>query len=547
LKKWLGAIFCVSLLCAQAAAQGTQEKGTQEKKIQILATANTGAVILPYDPYSLAAANRGWARLASAIKAEKRRSDATILVDCGDALQGSPMAYIYQEMRPGLANPIVKIMNDLGYRAYAPGAHDFDFGANFVRAAEKQASFPFLAANIVDRDGKPYFKPFTKITVDGVSVAILGLFVPHAPNLLRLHAQMGLVAKDAIDAAKEWVPKLRGAEKADIVIVMAHTGCEGPHLVSNESSTAFSLAEKVPGLDGIVATQGQQQVSARYKGIPIVQPLPLGQSIASITFSLSRQGGRWTLRSSSPAVIPLDPLLPNDTQVLSATEQARLDESYYLDEEGPQLFAPLDGRWSTVEPTQLVQLIHDVQRKATGAQLSAAPSPGARIFIPKGPTSVRQFYALAPNESRVARIRITGAQLKAYLEHSGRYFRFSHLPDLINRGIPLADYDMVGGCSYALDISRPVGRRVSALTFEGSPVRDDQMFTMAISTYRLAGGGGFMEAIGFKGQPEMVSRETLRNLLMDRALSKATLDISTPSAWRTIPYLDRERVEAAYR
>ncbi|MDR2561416.1 MAG: 5'-nucleotidase C-terminal domain-containing protein [Holophagales bacterium] len=545
MKKWLEILLSVSLLCVHAAAQGVQ--GTQEKKIQILATANTGAAILPYDPYSLAAANRGWAKLASAIKAEKNKSEATILVDCGDAIQGSPMAYIYQKMRPGLSNPIVKIMNDLGYRAYTVGAHDFDLGSTFVRAAEKQASFPFLAANVVDRDGKLFFKPFTKISVDGVSIAILGLFVPHAPNLLTTHAQMGLAAKDAIDAAKEWVPKLRGAEKADIVIVMAHTGCEGPYTVPNESSTAISIAEKVPGIDGIIATQGQQQMSTRYKGIPIVQPLPLGQSIASITISLSKQGGRWTVRSSSPVAIPLDPFLQNDTQVLSATEQARLDENYYLDEQGPQLSAPLDGRWSTVEPTQLMQLIHDVQRKATRAQLSAAPSPGARIFIPKGPTSVRQFYALAPNENRVARIRITGAQLRAYLEHSARYFRFSHLPELINRNVPLADYDMVGGCNYALDISRPVGRRVSGLTFEGSPVRDDQVFTMAISTYRLAGGGGFMEAIGFKGQPDMVSRETLRNLLMDHALSKATLDISTPSTWRTIPYLDRERVEAAYR
>jgi 2',3'-cyclic-nucleotide 2'-phosphodiesterase/3'-nucleotidase len=545
LKKWLGVLLCVSLLFAQAAAQGVQ--GTQEKKIQLLATANTGAAILPYDTFSLATANRGWAKLASTIKAEKNKNDATLLVDCGDALQGSPMAYIYQKMRPGLSNPIIKIMNDLGYRAYTLGAHDFDFGSTFVRAAEKQANFPFLAANIVDREGKLYFKPFTKISVDGVSIAILGLFVPHAPNLLSTHAQMGLVAKDAIDAAKEWVPKLRGTEKADIVIVMAHTGCESPHLVPNESSTAISIAEKVPGIDGIIATQGQQQMSTRHKGIPIVQPLPLGQSIASITFSLSKQGGRWTLRSSNPAAIPLDPFLPNDMQVLSATEQARLDESYYLDEHGPQLPVPLDGRWSTVEPTQLVQLIHDVQKKATGAQLSAAPSPGARIFIPKGLTSVRQFYALAPNENRVARIRITGAQLKAYLEHSGKYFRFSHLPDLINRNIPLADYDMVGGCSYSLDISRPVGRRVSALTFEGSPVRDNQVFTMAISTYRLAGGGGFMDAIGFKSQPEMVSRETLRNLLMEHALSKATLDVPPPSPWRTIPYLDRERVEAAYR
>jgi len=106
---------------------------------------------------------------------------------------------------------------------------------------------------------------------------------------------------------------------------------------------------------------------------------------------------------------------------------------------------------------------------------------------------------------------------------------------------------MVGGCSYSLDISRPIGKRVTSLTFQGSPVRDDQVFTMAISTYRLAGGGGFMDAIGFKGQPEMVSRDTLRNLLLEHVLSMGTLYISPTDSSRTVPYLDRERVETAYK
>ena len=50
-----------------------------------------------------------------------------------------------------------------------------------------------------------------------------------------------------------------------------------------------------------------------------------------------------------------------------------------------------------------MQLLHAVQRKATGAELSAATAPGARTFIPKGPTSVRQFFALSPFEKVINR------------------------------------------------------------------------------------------------------------------------------------------------
>jgi 2',3'-cyclic-nucleotide 2'-phosphodiesterase/3'-nucleotidase len=197
-----------------------------------------------------------------------------------------------------------------------------------------------------------------------------------------------------------------------------------------------------------------------------------------------------------------------------------------------------------MEDSALVQLLHTVMRKATGAQLSAAASPGSRIFIPKGPTSVRQFYALAPEEDRVARIRVTGAQLRKYLEHTARFFNLSSEPDLFNREVAPRDYDLVSGVNYALELSRPAGQRVASLTYRNEPVTDAQTFTLAVSTARLAGGGGFLEAAGFKGEAEVVSQATLRNLLLEFVLSRPTLTIPLAGNWRTIPYLDRERVLA---
>ncbi|MDR1840695.1 MAG: 5'-nucleotidase C-terminal domain-containing protein [Holophagales bacterium] len=522
-------------------------QGVAEQKIQILATADTRAEVLPMDIYSLSPVNMGWAKLASAINDEKRKNQATLLVDCGDMLQGAPMAYIQNRMRPNLPNPIIEIMNTLGYAAAVTGIHDFDFGLDALKKAEKEARFPFIAANLVDSNGKPIFKPFAKISVEGVSVALLGLFAPAAPNILNLQNQPAPVVRGAVETAKEWVPRLRNEEKADLVIAVVHTGAEGPRVVPKSENTAFLLVENVPGLDAVVASQSHQPLATNHNGVPIVQPSPCGQSIASITFTLQRQKGRWIAQFGVPKNIPLDPASSLDPQTLQITEILRFETESYLNTYATQLNADIDGRWSTVEPTPLVQLIHDVQRKATGAQLSAASSPGTHIFIPKGATSVRQFYALAPHENRVARIRITGAQLKAYLEHAATYFNYSYLPDLINRAVPLADYDMISGCSYALDISRPPGKRVTNLKFEGSPVQDDQVFTMAISSYRLAGGGGYMDAIGFNGRHETISREPLRNLLLDYVLAPPTLNLCADSNWRTIPSLDRERVVSVYK
>jgi 2',3'-cyclic-nucleotide 2'-phosphodiesterase/3'-nucleotidase len=237
-----------------------------------------------------------------------------------------------------------------------------------------------------------------------------------------------------------------------------------------------------------------------------------------------------------------DAATADDPEVLRLTADLRTATDRYLNTAATNLLVDLDSRWSRMEDTALMQLLHQVQRQATGAQLSAAASPGPKLFIPKGPTSVRQFWALAPYENHLARIRITGDQLKRYLEHGARHYVQSWEPELYNREVPFYNYDMVDGVSYALDLGKPVGSRVRNLSYQGRAVKPEQTFTLAISTYRLRGGGGYLEAIGFVGEPELITKATQRNLLLEQVLSRPTLNPEPTSTWRTIPYLDRERV-----
>jgi len=106
----------------------------------------------------------------------------------------------------------------------------------------------------------------------------------------------------------------------------------------------------------------------------------------------------------------------------------------------------------------------------------------------------------------------------------------------------LYNYDMVDGVSYALDLGKPAGSRVLQLSYQGQPVKPEQTFTLAITTYRLYGGGGYMAAIGFTGAPELITRVSQRNLILESVLARPTLNPALSNSWRTIPYLDRERV-----
>lgn len=528
--RWLG-ILLVAL--------GLQ---AQEARIQVLGTTDMHGHVLAEDTFRLQPENQGWAKVATLIRHQRAQNPNTLLVDCGDTFQGEPLNYMRNVLRRDLPEPSVAIMNALGYAAAAVGNHDFDFGLEVLRGAEKQAAFPLLSANTLGADGRPAFTAHTMVTVAGVRVALVGFTTPELPSLTEPEHVAGLAFQDIVSAARKLVPWLREKERADVVVALLHSGLGQLPGREGDENAALRLADQVPGLDLVLAGHTHQAIQTEHKGVPILQAQCFGRALAVVDLDLRQEKGRWRVVAASGRLLRPDDATASDPEVLRLTAELRALTDRYLDTPATNLLVDLDSRWARMEDTPLMRLIHQVQRQATGAQLSAAASPGVKLFIPKGPTSVRQFFALAPFEFRVARIRITGDQLKRYLEHAARHYTQSWEPELYNRAVPYFDFDTVDGVAYALDLGRPVGSRVVNLTYQGQPVKADQDFTLALSTYRLRGGGGYLEAIGFDRGPERVTAASQRNLLLEHVLSRPTLDVVVGQGWRTIPYLDRERV-----
>lgn len=517
----------------------------QEVRLQVLATTDLQGRILPRDTYSLQPASQGWAVAATLIRNLKAANPNTLLVDCGNILSGDPVNYVRNRLRPELPEPSVAVMNALGYHAMVVGNREYDFGFKQLRNVEDAAQFPFLSANTVFAStGRGAFTPYAKVTVGGVQVVILGLTAASVPREGDPAGTADLQFLDPVETARTLVPKLRDKEKADVVIVAVHGSLGKGRGDSLGPSFVRSLAEHVPGIDLILAGNGSQAQTARVGGVPVLQAGAFGQSIGVADLTVRKERFHWKTDGVELRLEQPRPGTAPDPQVLSLTSSLRAETDTYLDTYATDLATDLDGRWSRMEDSALVQLLHTVMRQATGAQLSAVPSPGSRIYIPKGRTSVRQFYALAPEEERVARIRISGAQLRRYLEHSARFYNQSYEPDLFNRDVSPSDYDMISGVKYALDVSKPAGQRVATLVYRNEPVTDDQQFTLAIPSFRLAGKGGYLEAMDFKGGAEMITPVPLRNLLLEYVLNKSALTVPLAGNWRTIPYLDRERVLA---
>ena len=537
------ALLKISTTLLLATGLGTGLLNAQEFKLQVLGTTDLHGHVLPQDTYTLQPENKGWAKLATLIQQARAQNPNSLLIDSGDTIEGEPINYVRTRLRPDLPEPSIAVMNYLGYSAMAVGNHDFNWGLEVLRSAEKAAKFPFLSANTVAaKGGKVAFAPWTKVKVGDVTIIIVGFTTPWIPRWEEPENYAGLAFQDIVESAKALIPRLREKEKADVIIVTMHSGLGALPGKPGDENAALRLADQVPGIDLILTGHTHSLISSQHKGVLILQAGAHGRALAVADLTLHRSQGRWRLATARGRLVEPSADTPQDPQVLELTASLRTATDIYLNTGATMLMTDLDGRWCRLEDTPLAQLLHTVQHLATGAQLSAVNWTSPRIFIPKGPTSVRQFYILQPYENRLARIRITGRQLRAYMEFAARGYNFSHEPELFNKAIPFYDVDQIDGCAYALDLSQAVGNRVKNLTYQGQAVRDDQTFTLALSTYRLRGGGGYMEAIGFTGQPELITPQLTRNLLLEYVLNRSTLAPAAVNAWRTIPSLDRERI-----
>src|SRR3990172_6751269 len=120
------------------------------------------------------------------------------------------------------------VMNAMGYQAAALGNHDFDFGLQALRARRAQSVFPFLSANLRDRqtgDIPDFAAPFLIREVNGIRVGVIGLTTTETAVDTRPEVVSGLRFLPYKDVLPQTVAAVRD-QGAELVILLSHL-CAG--------------------------------------------------------------------------------------------------------------------------------------------------------------------------------------------------------------------------------------------------------------------------------------------------------------------------------
>ncbi|HVH12210.1 MAG TPA: 5'-nucleotidase C-terminal domain-containing protein, partial [Longimicrobium sp.] len=524
------ALALAALAACAGSGRPAPSPAPSEGRLVLMGTTDLHGWILPYDYYTGQRTNNGLAALAPLIDSVRTANPGrTVLVESGDLLQGNPLDFVHRRLAEGETHPLVQAMNLVVYDAAAIGNHEFNYGIEHLAQSTAAASFPFLSANIFRAGTDEHaYRPYTVVerTVDGRTVRI-GITSATPPGVLiwdRDNVQGRLDFREIVSSVRPVVQRMR-AEGVDIVLVAAHSGLEGSSYDTVATgvppeNAASAMAREIPGIDVIFMGHTHREVAdTTINGVLVQQAKNWGTSLAVAELDLRWVEGRWTVADASgrilrPAEGSTSPRL--EAALASAHERTR---AYVA-----QVIGTSTQEWTSgparTRDTPILDLINDVQMRVTGADLSSTAAFSLTSRIPAGPVTVADVAGLYVYDNTLKAVRISGAQLRAYLEKSAEYYLpcpGSACETLVNPAVAGYNFDVVSGVDYTLDLTRPFGARVVRLERDGRAVVDADSFTLALNNYRASGSGGFSMLIGAPvvydrgyGSPRSAARESPR-------------------------------------
>ncbi len=333
-----------------------------------------------------------------------RARHATLLLDAGDLLSGGPLGSLSDGGVKG--GHLIRLMNALGYDAMGIGNHDLDHGPGNLIEASRRASFPLLAANLLDEGGNPLVGPGWCIVRRGrVRVGIIGLVTPGVAGYLppdvarRVRIRPPEVVGDSLARLLD--------PRTDLLVVLSHCGLATDRLL------AKSLG---PRVDLIVGGHSHDllRVPERQDGVLIVH-----------AGSRLRFLGRLDLRIKDDRIVDYvgqvielraekEPERVTPVKVLCDSLESVLEEAF--GDTVAFLASALTRAYHDQSP--LGNWVADALRLFTGADVAFVNSGTLRADLLPGPVRVRDIRDVLPFENTVVTFTCSGRQLESILRHN---------------------------------------------------------------------------------------------------------------------------------
>jgi 2',3'-cyclic-nucleotide 2'-phosphodiesterase/3'-nucleotidase len=392
---------------------------------------------------------------AVAIKTVMDRLEAecacpTVRLDGGDQMQGT------LESNLTMGASTVAAFNAIGLDAAAVGNHELDWGVDTLLARQREASYPWLAANVFHvktRTRPDWARPYAVVERAGAKLGVVGYATVMTPSTQRPEItkpydfRSGYAAiRDALDAVWQ--------QRPDFVAIVAHAGggCSAKGCAGEMVDLALQLP---PGrVHLIVGGHDHSAGSGAVNSMPIIRAGADGRAVGVVDLHRSDDGVH-TFNMAQQTVYA-DDVPPDDAM-------AKLIAPFLVaaDVKGKEVVTTLDQPLpaSAAGDRRLGSLITDAVRLSAKADVGLHNPGGVRADLPRGPVSYAALHRVLPFGNTVVRLTLSGRQLRQLVSQTRSYY-YSNLT-------------------------------VDAFTLaDGTAIRDGESYTLATNDFLADGGDG---------------------------------------------------------
>jgi len=441
-----------------------------------------------------------------------RRADGpenVMLIDAGDCLQGDNASYYYDYVDTTTEHLFVRLMDYMGYDAVAVGNHDVETGHHVYDRVTKQLAshgIPFMAGNArINNSNKTYWPGYKLFKKGGMKVLLLGYTNPDMASWLSEDLWSGMHFENLIPLVQNDVDRLQAKYHPDITIVMAHSGTgEGDGSILE--SQGLDLYKSLRNVDFMVSAHDHRQVAFSNDTIAFINTGNRSRFLGHGTAEVEIKGGKVVSKKISSDLIKVDKHKA-DTNMRKAFQKDYEAVKAFTVREVGNLAMDMYTRDSYKGMSDYIDLVHTVQLEATGAQISFAAPLTYNGKIPAGVLLYNDMFTIYPYENQIYSLKMSGKQVKDFLEYSYNMWLADpgtdHVLRIIQRDDPRNNqkswsfdkrsynFDSAAGLVYTVDVTKPFGERVNIASMaDGSKFSEDAEYTVAMTSYRANGGGG---------------------------------------------------------
>lgn len=320
--------------------------------LALLETTDLHAAVLSYDYYKLKPEpSIGLERTATLIRQARAQFPNSLLLDNGDAIQGTALADYQALVAPLPCDRVLAIyqaMDALGFDGAGVGNHEFNYGLAYLNqvtgsafqvdgvdpAAPRCAGprFPLVLANVYSaRTRQPLFAPYRILersiaatAPDGtpvqatIRIGIIGFAPPAILDWDRRWLAAKVYAEGVRETAQKYIPQMR-AEGADLIVALQHGGIDGAAYTPAMENPGLYLAQ-VPGVDALLIGHAHQlfpnaastvpefnlpgvdKVRGTVHGVPTVMAGLWGKNLGVIGLHLRWTGKGWVVERERTTV-----------------------------------------------------------------------------------------------------------------------------------------------------------------------------------------------------------------------------------------------------